>query len=166
MSAVRFGTFHRDYSTFSHAKSAPLICLNKMNIGGLISNIGREVAKTTHHAGTSSQQGAQSFGKSAAQQLFGSKSDNEDLRHDEIEQKNKEDEQLSEQQFAQVKAQYDEFYARKKKQEEMEKQRDEQEEEAKKMEELNEVKVNRQKEAQIAKAQSSGGETRAGMGNE
>ena len=138
-----------------------------MDVGNVFSGVAHEITKSAHHAGSSGQQGAQSFSKSAFQQLFGSKSPNEELRHDEIEQKNIEDKQFSEKHIAMVKAQYDEFYARKKKQEQMEDQRDKQEEEAKKMEDLNEVKGNRQKAAQIAKAQNSNsGEMRAGMGNE
>jgi len=138
-----------------------------VGLGNVFSSIAHEIALNAHHASTSSHQGAQSFGKSAVQQLFGTKSDNEEMRHDQIQQKKKEDEEFSQQHIAKVMSQYNEFYAKKKRQEEVSKQHEELEQKAKKMEDLNEKKVERQKSAQIAKAiSSSSAETRSNMGNE
>ena len=107
-------------------------------------SVGSAVAEGAHQAGAGVVGDFKKLGKSMFAQLLG-KSDNENLKHGEIKNLAKADDKFSEvavaEQQARIKAVYEEYYARKKKQEQMEQQRGKQEEEAEKMEELNEKRM-------------------------
>src|SRR3989338_8576930 len=118
------------------------------------------VAESAHSAGSGIAGELKQIGKSAFSQLLGH-SENGDLKHGDIKNLAKADDKFSqvaeEEQKAKVKAIYEEYYLRKKKQEQTEAQREKQEEEAEKLEELNEVRVaatQRTTSPQIAKTRA------------
>ena len=118
------------------------------------------VAESAHSAGSGIAGELKQIGKSAFSQLLGH-SENGDLKHGDIKELAKADDKFSqvaeEEQKAKVKAIYEEYYLRKKKQEQTEAQREKQEEEAEKLEELNEVRVaatQRTTSPQIAKTRA------------
>lgn len=126
-----------------------------MDAGSVASN----VAEAAHHTTSAIADEFKSIGKSLTSQLFG---DSADLGHHEIKEMAKKDDKFSEAaaseltQKAKVNAIYEEYYARKKKQEEIEKQKEEQQEEVKKLQELEEEKVEMQTgvKTQIAKTRA------------
>lgn len=119
-----------------------------------------DVAEAAHDASGGIVDEFKKLGKSAFLQLLG-KSDNGDLKHHEIKDKAKVDDELSESEYqAKIKAFYEEYYAQKRRLAQMEAKHEEQKEEAEKLEELNEERVAKSRmgvPAEVAK-------TRAEMG--
>lgn len=108
------------------------------------SNVASSVAESAHQAGSGFAQELKNIGKSAFSQLLGH-SDNSDLKHGDIKELAKGDDKFSEaaaaEQQAKVRAVYADYYAKKKKQEQLALQREEQERQAEKMEHVNEERV-------------------------
>jgi|SRR3990167_6497912 len=123
-------------------------------------SVASSVAESAHQAGSGLAEELKKIGKSAFLQLLGH-TDDGDLKHNDIKELAKADDKFSEvaaeEQKAKVRAIYEEYFLRKKKQEQMEAQREKQEEEAEKLEELNEVRVaatQRTSSPQIAKTRA------------
>ena len=113
-------------------------------------SVASSVAESAHQAGSGLAEELKKIGKSAFLQLLGH-TDDGDLKHNDIKELAKADDKFSEvaaeEQKAKVRAIYEEYFLRKKKQEE----------EAEKLEELNEVRVaatQRTSSPQIAKTRA------------
>lgn len=123
------------------------------------SGVAQNVAEVAHYASSAIAEEFKSIGKLFTAQLFGASAD---LGHHQIKEMAKKDNKFSEEavsevtQKAKVDAIYEEYYARKKKQEQIEKQKEQQQEEAKKLQELEEKKVEMQTgvKTQIAKTRA------------
>jgi DNA repair ATPase RecN len=120
-------------------------------------DVAADVAESAHHAGSSIVGELGSLGKTMFFQILG-KSDNQNLKHHEIKDKKKVDDELSEEEHAaKVAAFYQQYYAQKRRIEKIEEQREEQKEEAEKLEELNEERIAKSQmgvPAEVAKTRS------------